>query len=144
MQRLILSLVLILFSNSSYSAGPENTIAKAVATTRKSESLQQLPKEKSELLKKAIDSYKAKLKPIDDKTKAARKELKDLLSSEAFNTDEYIKKSDELAKLESDKSTLKSGAIAELAPKFIPSERKIMLKSFNAGKKTKPTKKPKT
>jgi hypothetical protein len=107
----------------------------APATTkyenRKQEALAKLPRDKADLLKKAVADEKAKSQNANLKIKVARKELRGLLTTEPFNKDAYLKKAAEVTKLESEKFTARAEAIAEIAPKFSATERKIISSAFD-------------
>jgi hypothetical protein len=145
MKKLLLPIIVILaLSSNAALAAPENMQGKMDHKSHKKEIVAALPKEKAEMLEKAVAAQVVKSKGIDEKIKASRKELRALLAAEQFNKEAYLKKSSELAKLEADKFISRSEAIAEIAPKFTASERKAVIISFNhSGKKHHNSKKPK-
>lgn len=108
---------------------------KSKRDSHRQELIASLPKDKAEMLKKAQDTQKAKAEEIKNKVKALRKEQRNLLKEEKFNKDAYMKKSEEISKLESEKFISRSEATAELASKFTVSERKVLMGAFSRGEK---------
>ncbi len=135
---LLLSLITITISTANANTSPAPANAASVKHENPNNNIiASLSKEKQELYKKAIAENKAKIEPINNKIKEIRKEMRSLLSVSSFDKSAYLKKAEELRKLDVQKETIKYEAIAELAPQFSTNERKILINAFNdrSGKK---------
>ena len=133
MKKLLITSLMMLVLTASTTTAIENQPVKPVMTKRQlqqQEALSKLPKDKLELFKKSEETQRTKEIEAKNKLQAARKNLKALLLIEPFNKDAYLKKAEEIAKLESDKNTSKAEAIADLASKFNADERKVLIGAF--------------
>lgn len=133
-KRFLLAVVILALSSSAGFAAVTDKAktnveagkAGADAKAPKKEVKLQLTKEKTEILKKAAEGQSTKIKAIYEKLKTVRKELRSIVEGEPFNKDAYLKKSEELSKLESEQFMVRAQTMAEIMPKFTPQERKVV------------------
>lgn len=125
----LLSLAATLAQANNIPQIPMNTNV-TTRETKRTDAVAKLPKDKAELYKKTEEDLKIKFRDIRTKIQALRKESRAIFESEQFNKDVYLKKAEEIQKLESEKYNIRTRAIADLAPKFTPSERKVLIGAF--------------
>mgnify|MGYP001051663391 CR=1 FL=1 len=96
------------------------------------ETLDKLPPEKKELVVNALDKAKEESKTQKDDIKAAMENVKTILTAPEFDAAAYKTATEELQTLMTQRFTIFSDAIAEVAPQLTQEERQILADAIKA------------